>query len=379
MDGEGIVFFDTRIGRCGLAWTPKGFDGVALPDRDAKTTQIRFSRRFAARPQLVEPPSEVLGVAQRVQGLLNGKPDALTDVPLDLRGVSDFARTVYRTLRRVRPGSTITYGRLAQRVGRPAGARAVGRTMAANPLPILVPCHRVVRSDNALGGFSAAAGVRLKAKMLYFEGVVLDPEVEKGLAMLRKADPVMAAVIDRIGPYLAMMGRTQSPYEALVQSILYQQLSMKAAATIAGRFAALGQGRYPRPDRVMRMRPATLRNVGISAQKASYLRDLADKVRTKKVDLNRVGRLDDEGVIEALCQIKGIGRWSAQMFLIFHLGRLDVLPVGDLGFQKGVQHAYGLKSKPDPARLDRMGERWKPFRSLATWYLWQNLGAGGQY
>jgi DNA-3-methyladenine glycosylase II len=162
-------------------------------------------------------------------------------------------------------------------------------------------------------------------------------------------------------------------FDALLRSIVYQQLSGKAATTILDRVLALYGGRYPRPAQLLDTPEPTLRGAGLSRQKLGYLRDLAAKVDTGEVPLARVGRLPDEEVITHLTRVKGIGRWTAQMFLIFRLGRPDVLPEMDLGIQTAIQRAYGLPERPGPADVLRIGERWRPHATVASWYLWRSL------
>jgi len=152
-----------------------------------------------------------------------------------------------------------------------------------------------------------------------------------------------------------------------------QQLSTRAAATIAGRFDALFDG-YPTPARVAEVPDDRLRGVGLSGQKVTYLRDLCRRIGDGSLPLGELDRLPDEGVIEALTRVKGIGRWTAEMFLMFRLHRPDVLPVDDLGIVKAVQRAYRLRTLPSPTRLMRLGESWRPYRSVACWYLWASLG-----
>jgi DNA-3-methyladenine glycosylase II len=162
------------------------------------------------------------------------------------------------------------------------------------------------------------------------------------------------------------------PFKALVRAIVGQQLSTKAAATIFGRFEAMFDS-FPSPADVTRVPDARLRGVGLSGQKVTYLRDLCTRVEDGRLRLERLESLHDGGVVEVLTEVKGIGRWTAEMFLIFRLQRPDVLPIGDLGIVKAVQRAYNLRSIPSPERLTRIGEVWRPYRSIACWYLWASL------
>ncbi|MBA2765105.1 MAG: DNA-3-methyladenine glycosylase 2 family protein [Thermoleophilaceae bacterium] len=187
----------------------------------------------------------------------------------------------------------------------------------------------------------------------------------------------MASLIKRYGsPEELRDARPERPtdaYGALVRAIVGQQLSTKAARTIFGRLTDLFGDRTPTPAELIATDPEQLRAVGLSRAKAAYLRDLALHVEGGELDLDSLSELEDERVIAELVAVKGLGRWTAEMFLIFHLGRPDVLPVGDLGVRKGAMLAYGLEALPDSETLERLGERWRPFRSTASLYLWRML------
>jgi DNA-3-methyladenine glycosylase II len=190
---------------------------------------------------------------------------------------------------------------------------------------------------------------------------------------LRRTDRVFAGLIDRVGPCTFERNASGTHFAALARTIVYQQLSGKAAATILGRLQGLYGGRAPTARQILDTTDVELRSVGVSAQKASYLRDLAARVDDGRLPVARLGRLADDAVAEVLTGVKGIGRWSAQVFLIFRLGRPDVLPDGDLGIQNAVQRAYRLRKRPAPERVRKIGEAWAPYRSVASWYLWRSL------
>lgn len=196
------------------------------------------------------------------------------------------------------------------------------------------------------------------------------------LLHLRQADPVLGGIIDRVGPCRLEARRTGTHYDALVRSIVFQQLSGKAARTIHERFRAIYPRRRPRPELVLATSDAVLRAAGLSRQKIGYLRDLSARVADRSLPLAHLGRLPDDAIIEHLVQVKGIGRWTVQMFLMFRLGRPDVLPELDLGVQNAIQRAYGLRKRPTPKEVLRIGERWRPYASVASWYLWRSLENG---
>jgi DNA-3-methyladenine glycosylase II len=193
------------------------------------------------------------------------------------------------------------------------------------------------------------------------------------VAHLKRADPVLAAVIARVGPCRFAPRADGTHFDALLRAILYQQLSGKAAATIHERLRAHFGGRDPLPAELLAAPDDAVRAAGVSRQKLGYLHDLARHVVDGSLPLDHVETLDDDAIIDALVAVKGVGRWTAQMFLMFRLGRPDVLPELDLGVQKGVQLAYGLRTLPTPKDVVRIGAGWAPYRSVASWYMWRLL------
>ena len=191
----------------------------------------------------------------------------------------------------------------------------------------------------------------------------------RAAAALARRDPVMAKLIDRSAPF-NLPRRAMRHFAALAESILYQQLAGAAAAAIHRRFLDLFDGDLS-PERVLVLPARKLRAAGLSRAKVAAVRDLAAKVAAGRVPLHRIGRLSDEEIIEALSVVRGIGRWTAEMFLIFQLRRLDVWPVGDYGVRTGYALAYGLPKLPTPKQLQASGERFRPYRTVAAWYCWR--------
>ena len=192
---------------------------------------------------------------------------------------------------------------------------------------------------------------------------------------LRSVDPVLASVIDRVGPCRLEQRREGTHFDALVRSIVYQQLSGKAASTILGRVHGLFGDRSPTPSELLATSDEALRAAGLSRQKLSYLKDLAAKVESGVVPLaaDAIDHLADDEIIDRLVQVKGIGRWTVHMFLIFRLGRPDVLPELDLGIQNAIRRVYRLRKQPGPKDVKRIGRKWTPHASVASWYLWRSL------
>ena len=194
----------------------------------------------------------------------------------------------------------------------------------------------------------------------------------KARRTLARRDPILRDLMRRHGACGLADSQHTDPFQALVRAIISQQLSTRAAATIAARVDALLDGSST-PANLAQVSDAQLRSAGLSGQKASYLRGLCEQVTGGSLLLETLDNMPDEEVIAALTRVKGIGRWTAEMFLMFRLHRPDVLPVGDLGIGKAVQRAYRLRTLPSPTRLLRLGESWRPYRSVACWYLWASL------
>jgi methylated-DNA-[protein]-cysteine S-methyltransferase len=279
-------------------------------------------------------------------------------IALDMDGVPPFHRQVYEAARD-RAGTTLSYGEIATRIGAPGSARAVGQALGRNPFPIVVPCHRVLAAGGKTGGFTATGGVDTKLRMLALEGaarpVVPEPQLfdgnaglafdwRKAVAHLKKVDPKLARVIDAAGAATALeLKKTPSLFGALAEAIVYQQLSGKAAATIYGRVCALfpRAPHGPTAEHIHRVGDERLRGAGLSAAKVAALKDLARRERAGEVPtLAEARTMDDAAIVERLVAVRGIGRWTAEMLLIFRLGRPDVLPVDDYGVRKGFMLAY---------------------------------------
>ena len=392
-----FLLFETALGPTGLAWNDAGVTALQLPERTPTATRARLTARSAdAGPEVATggAPAWVGDTIERVRAHLAGRPQDLSDVRLDLARVPPFAARIYGALRRVPAGQTVSYGDLARTVGSPGAARAVGRAMATNPFPIVVPCHRVLASGGKAGGFSAFGGLTTKDRLLALEGspvrVVatngapgLPYDVETAIQHLTVADAVLGRHIARLGPCTFRLKETKDTFTALAEAIVYQQLSGKAAATIFGRVMALCPNGRLEPKRVLATQDRVLRGAGLSRAKVASLRDLAERTKAGGVpSLEGLAGMDDEAIVEALTGVRGIGRWTVEMLLMFRLGRPDVLPLSDYGIRKGFSRVFRSRRRrgdddalPSPAEIARRGERWRPYRSVASWYLWRALDA----
>ncbi|HSO33321.1 MAG TPA: methylated-DNA--[protein]-cysteine S-methyltransferase [Labilithrix sp.] len=399
------LLFETPIGSCGVSWNDAGLTSVQLPEEDPTATRERLLERSGAAGPMATAkttPGWVKDAVARVREHLAGKPQDLARVPLDVSRVTPFNAKVLRAAQAVPAGRTATYGDLAGVVGSPGASRAVGRAMATNPWPVVVPCHRVVAASGGTGGFSAYGGLVTKEKILQIEGGTLLTgaaakqtslfaapkgaralpfDAELALRTLRAADPVLARHIAKVGPFRLELKDTEGTFAALAESIVYQQLSGRAAATIFGRVRALYPNGHLDPKRVLASKDEALRGAGLSGAKLASLRDLATRTLGGTIPtLAELERMDDEAIIARLTEVRGVGRWTAEMLLMFRLGRPDVLPVADYGVKKGFARVfpkgrakYGPDELPTVEALTTRAERWRPFRSVASWYLWRAL------
>jgi methylated-DNA-[protein]-cysteine S-methyltransferase len=323
-------------------------------------------------------------VIDRIAALLRGEVSDLSTIALDMDEVPTFHRRVYEAARAIPPGMTLSYGDVAARAGAPGAARAVGQALGRNPFPIVVPCHRVLAGGGKIGGFSAQGGIATKRRMLAIEGVQLDgtrPLFDSNAALgfdpdlavqhLRASDSVLARVVDEVGPFRMRLRPAPSVFAALAESIVYQQLNGKAAAAIFARMCALFPRGRPTAGRLLRTSEERLRGAGLSGSKLLSLRDLAQKAEDGTIPtLGEIQNMSDETIIARLSEVRGIGRWTAEMLLMFRLGRPDVLPVDDYGVRKGFAIAYD-REQPSPKELGAYGARWQPYRTVASWYLWR--------
>jgi DNA-3-methyladenine glycosylase II len=194
--------------------------------------------------------------------------------------------------------------------------------------------------------------------------------MRKAINHLKKSDPVLAAIIERVGPFRMEFG--EPVFHSLAEAIVYQQLNGKAAVTIFKRFAALA-GEPVTPEGILKLTPEKMRAVGLSKQKSSYLFDMAHRASRGELDFTRLAEMTDKEVIEHLTQVKGVGVWTAHMFLMFTLKRPNVLPTGDFAVQMAIKKHYKKRKLPKPLQMEKIARQWEPYRSIACWYLWRSL------
>jgi len=195
--------------------------------------------------------------------------------------------------------------------------------------------------------------------------------LEKKATKFLKKDPKFAKIILQVGKYNVKI--TKNRYRSLVEAIIAQQLSGSAAESILKKFRKLYKSNFPKPIEVLQTSDTKLRKVGLSKMKVIYIKELSKKIESRHLNMRNFSSMEDEKIIEHLTNVKGIGRWTAEMFLIFSMGRWDVLPVGDLGLKKGIQLMFSLNELPNEEQIIEFAESWRPFRTVATWYIWKSL------
>jgi methylated-DNA-[protein]-cysteine S-methyltransferase len=374
------TIFDTAIGPMGLAWNDAGISAIQLPEATAAATRTRLGRRSPDADVEADGPAWIRDTIARVRSHLGGRPQDLSGIRIDPSRVTPFTLRVYEALRRVPSGRTVSYGALAQLAGSPGAARAIGRAMATNPFPVVAPCHRVLAAGGKAGGFSAFGGIVTKDRLLAIERSpvriaqrALPFDADAAIRHLADADPVLARHMQRTGAFALELKHTKDVFGALAEAIIYQQLNGKAAATIHARVEALFPKRRIAPDGILAADDETLRGAGLSRAKAASLRDLAERTAQGTVPtLRRLRAMDDDAIVDALTAVRGIGRWTAEMLLMFRLGRPDVLPVADFGIRKGFALVFRTGDALATAeQITKRAERWRPYRSVASWYLWR--------
>ncbi len=365
-----------------LAWSNQGIRKVILPGYTTGELHHKLKPYYTF---LATPPDPIYQVVSKLRNhLLGHPPQSYEDIPLDINS-TDFAMSVYRAVQQLKPGETATYGQIARNIGKPGAARAVGQALARNPVPLLIPCHRVISTSQA-GGFTAPGGLNTKETLLYWERRTLTgnkipdniwtPSTRtEGTKHLARTG--MSSLINKSGQITLRPLFPARPFAALAKTVLYQQLAGKAADAIFARFLSIWGGVFPDPDQLIGTNPQLLYQAGISRNKVTTLHHLATAILEKKLDLANLSLLPDAQIISHLTALHGIGVWTAQMFMIFHLGRPDVWPSQDLGIHKAMQTFLPLKTNTKPlsrTAINRYVTSWRPYRTLAAIYLWRSMG-----
>jgi methylated-DNA-[protein]-cysteine S-methyltransferase len=372
---------ETPLGPCVIEWSASGVTRLAL-GRTAEARREVLTARGVLESR--RPPPFVRKAQALLQRHLSGQPQDFASVPLDLAEASPAFRDVALFLRETPAGATVQAEAFAARLALLDGAPRLRKLLARNPLPLLLPSHRVLAAGGLLGAWGG--GEAFQERLLSLEtmahpplhdaaGAPADARVQEALAHLRAEDARLGELIERVGPFRLTLRRGHSPYEALARSIVGQQITGRAAQAILTRLAAqFGTPDVPPPERIRKATNAQLRAAGLSASKARAFRDLAAHTLAGEVPSWAVlRRWPDERILSTLTEIHGIGRWTVEMVLLFRLGRPDVLPLGDYGIRKGYARTFTRGRLPSVRELQRRGWRWRPFRSIASWYLWRAL------
>jgi O-6-methylguanine DNA methyltransferase len=376
--------FETPLGAWGIAWKepetsdfPPVVTFVQLPESTRNLTARRIARRSRGRQARLVPPG-IDGIIKRIQKHLHGDIQDFKDILLDLEGTAPFAKQVYEGARKIPAGRTMTYGALAMEMNRPTASRAVGQALGKNPIPLIIPCHRILGSGNKPGGFSAHGGVTTKTRLLAIEGATLGtPATIKSkrdllrlAALLKKQDPRLAGCLDR--PIEFNLRPGHSPFATLIEAVVHQQLSPKAASTILGRVMDLyPESKIPDPSELLKTGDESLRKAGLSKAKIKALKDIAAKTLDGTVPSSKeIVSLGNEEIIKRLTSIYGVGLWTVEMMLIFNLGRMDVFPVDDYALRKSISEVFGMKEVPTAKQMNALGASWRPYRTVASLYLW---------
>jgi len=419
-----IYRFSTPLCNVEIAFTQAGVVSIELDAHRPSTTLLRqgFVGQVDHRPSTIDNPASprlrragrpsaiprfVADLEHRVEEHFSGAAQDFSSVPIDWTEAvpGDFARRVYEALRTVPAGSTVTYGELARKAGVGNGAaRAVARAMATNPLPLLVPCHRVVASNGSLCGFSGGSGVKTKAQILAAEGAevpmpsgsvplfdsLFEPYAfDLAASWLASRDRLFARLRKDVGPTRLPQEHPGNPFGALVEAVCYQQLAGAAARTIFGKLVVSVGDLVPKA--ILAAGEARLRSAGLSASKAATILALASDFDSGRLGADELETAPHERLDELLRTVRGIGPWTVQMFSIFHRGLPDVFPPGDLGIRRAVAGLVGKGRKKAPKNgsdlrrgtapdvlpvdeVESIGVRWMPYRTVATWYLWRSLG-----
>jgi methylated-DNA-[protein]-cysteine S-methyltransferase len=379
---ENWLIFPTALGHCGISWRTHGVTAFMLPEATPVRMQKELQTITGAKKTAATLPAWIRALAQQVKLHMKGKSQDFSAVPVVVDHATDFMQAVYKEAQRIPSGSVISYAQLAERLGKPGAVRAVGTALGKNTVPLIIPCHRIITTSGKIGGFSANGGIAAKEILLACEGVSLEKprllvtasQWRAGVQYLQR-DKQLAKIIKQVGPFPFKPKQNAEPLQVFISAIISQQLSTKVAATILKRVNVLIEKKgKPCAKKILATDDEVLRGAGLSYMKVSYLKDLAQHcVDGKFPTLEQVREMSDEKIIKRFTEIKGVGRWTVEMYLIFDLGRADVFPGDDYGIRKAIAKLHGLAEMPPAKQMAQYAEQWKPYRSIASLYLWRWL------
>ena len=372
-------FYESVLGKCALVWGGEGVLRNFLPFESPSETQNEVLHEFA---EAVETGlnKEMQKVVSKLRLAISGAKVDFNDVLINKSNWSPFNKKIYEYTQSIPTGSTTTYGFLADAIGHPNAFRAVGTALGKNPLPIIIPCHRVLGRDGSLRGFSASNGIITKQILLRLEGCEVQPpfigyDPLESSDFLAKSDPRLAKLIKLVGPPCINIPRKVQIFEPLSRAIISQQISVKAAQSISRKLTEEFGKKNGNLDieRIFKARHEKLKACGLSENKALYLKELAKHARDKQLPSGEELKcMSNSEVVDSLTKLKGVGKWTAEMILIFQFGRADVLAVDDLALRKGHGILLGKKNhESSREQLETYAKRWRPYRSAGCWYLWR--------
>lgn len=355
----------------------KAFVRLWLPEGDEEFQLLEAKKIFKEANLKKEAfPKVLFSWVTKIENYFKGKKVDFSKIPLDLSSRTEFQNSIYRELLKIPFGQTVKYGDIARSL-KTSGFQAIGSAVGKNPLPLVVPCHRVL-AQNGPGGFSSHLGLATKERLLKLEGVELfahksisffdkEFDLEKATQEFLKLAPQYRTVVKKSALFDPGKKKAEAPLRALAKSLVHQQLSGKAAATIWKRLVdACGN----HLDGLETLAQAKLREVGLSEAKAIALKSL---VQSNVPELRSFKRMSDREIINQISSYRGFGVWSAQMFLIFNLGRMDTFAPLDLGLQKGRALVLNEDFSKDAKFLEEWAESYAPWRTLLSWYSWRAL------
>ena len=367
---------------CGIAWCERGVTHFLLPEITTARMQKELQLVTAQREPAQKMPAWIARLIRQIAAHLKGKAQDFSAIPVFIEKATPFMRAVYDAARRIPAGEVVSYAELARRIKKPGAVRAVGTALGKNPVPLIIPCHRIIAASGKLGGFSAQGGLDAKKMLLHCEGVSVEkPQLMASAAQWRAGvrfllqDKQFRQLHKQVGEFAFQPQHNAEPLDVFIQAIVSQQLSTKVATTIFERVNQLVSKRgKPCAKTLLSLPDATLRGAGLSGMKVAYLKDLAQHaLRGELPSLAEAKAMSDEQLVRCFTAIKGIGRWSVEMYLIFDLGRADIFPVDDYGIRKAIMQLHNLAELPPAKAMAQYGEAWKPYRSIASLYLWRLL------
>lgn len=376
------LIFPAANSYCGVAWCAQGVTHFLLPETTAARMREELQAATGAHEPAKKIPLWIRSLVRQVALHITGKPQDFSAIPVFVEKATPFMREVYAEARRIPAGEVISYAQLAMRIKKSGAVRAVGTALGKNPVPLIIPCHRIIAASGKLGGFSAHGGMEAKKALLHCEGINIEKprlmatatQWRAGVQYLQQ-EKNFRRLQKQTGSISFTPQHNAEPLDAFIRAIVSQQLSTKVAATIFERVNKLVCKRgKPCAKTLLALPDEALRAAGLSGMKVTYLKNLAQHVLDGKLpSLTAARAMSDEQLVRRFTAIKGIGRWSVEMYLIFDLGRADIFPADDYGIRKAVAQLHGLAELPSAKAMAQYGEAWKPYRSIASLYLWRLL------